>query len=62
LEIIYTILGFSLGLIARGVKINIYHKDKSEQDKPVEYNKAPVEHIPPEMRDYAEKNRGYINF
>lgn len=60
-EIIYLIVGIVLGLMIGGIKINIYHKDKSINEK-VEYNQTPIDALPDEIKEYAKLNKGFINF
>lgn len=60
-EIIYLIVGIVLGLMIGGIKINIYHKDKSTNEK-VEYNQTPIDALPDEIKEYAKLNKGFINF
>ena len=54
------LLGVAIGVLLGGIKITINHNN--EQEAPKEYNKAPIDNLPEEMRLYAEQNKGFINY
>jgi hypothetical protein len=53
------LLGLAVGILVGGINININHKN--EPEAPQEYNKTEV-NLPDEMKQYAELNKGYINY
>ena len=53
------ICGLVVGLLHKGINITINHK---QPEAPKEDMKAPVHMLPENMRQYAEKNNGQINF
>lgn len=54
------LLGLAVGILFGGIKITINHN--KEPEAPKEYNKAPVDNLPDEMKRYAELNKGFINY
>jgi hypothetical protein len=53
------LLGLAVGILVGGIKITINHNQQPEA--PQEYNKTEV-NLPDEMKQYAELNKGYINY
>jgi hypothetical protein len=53
------LLGLAVGILVGGIKITINHNQHPES--PAEYNKTEV-NLPDEMKQYAELNKGYINY
>lgn len=52
-------LGYAAGLLTHGIRI--YHEGKPEKHDPnTEYNTSTEHLLPPEIRDYYEKNDGFI--
>jgi len=52
-------LGYAAGLLTHGIRI--YHEGKPEPRKEgKEYNPSTEHLLPPEIRDYYEKNDGFI--
>jgi hypothetical protein len=51
--------GVLIGLFMKGIRITIKHDTLPEV--PIEHNKSSVQTLPPNMREYAEKNHGMIN-
>lgn len=60
LVIIAFVLGMVAGLLSKG--IHIYHHKEAKITVPKEFNPSSADKLPSEMKEYAQKNQGYINF
>ena len=55
-------LGVSLGLILKGININIVHKSVDTVDKPAKYNESLAKHLPAEVQHYYNQTQGQNRF
>lgn len=53
------VCGIVVGLLMKGVNININHK---QQELPTDYNKQPLHAVPEEIKQYALQHKGYNDF
>jgi len=61
MEIVLAILiGYIIGLFQNG--IHIHMAPPLSKRKENEYNKAPIDTIPDDVREYVERNKGFLRF
>lgn len=53
------VLGYWTGKLQKGITIAIKN---DESDVPTEYNESLADELPPEIKSYYDKNRGYNRF
>jgi hypothetical protein len=52
------VLGLIIGLVLKGININIVHKSVDSVGKPKEYNQSLAPLLPPEVQNYYNTTQG----
>lgn len=57
------IIGYAIGLLQHGIRVNINHKVKEKEiETPTEYNNSFVDEMPEEIRNYYDQTQGMNKF
>jgi cell division protein FtsN len=56
------VLGLIVGLVLRGVNINITHKHEQPKQEKQEYNESLVDLLPSNVKQYYHENSGQNKF
>lgn len=55
-----TVFGFGIGLLTKGINININHKEKDYKQEG--YNESMAKYLPPEVQNYYQSTKGQNRF
>lgn len=60
--IVLFLLGYYLGILQKGIHINITHKQEEKPKEPVKYNESMAGHLPPEVQEYYKTTQGFNKY